>query len=301
MAYSEFEDFLNSKKIEYKLNEPLKKHTSFKIGGNADFFVAVKSIDELIYVLKELNKNEIPFFIIGKGSNLLVSDKGIEGAVISLAKMDEIVINGDVLKADAGANLAAVCLKAQAEGLSGLEFAYGIPGSVGGALFMNAGAYGGEMSQVVVSAEYVTFSGELGSINVSDMNLGYRSSIFNDGKKIITSVSFGLKKGDKSQILASMEDFLGRRKAKQPLEYPSAGSTFKRPEGYFAGALIEKNNLKGKTVGGAMVSEKHAGFIINYCDASCEDVRELIKEVQKTVLEADNVNLETEVIFVGKE
>ncbi|MBQ6825153.1 MAG: UDP-N-acetylmuramate dehydrogenase [Clostridia bacterium] len=301
MAYSDFENFLNSKKIEYKLNEPLKKHTSFKIGGNADYFVSVKSTDELILILKELNEKQIPFFIIGKGSNLLVSDKGIEGVVISLAKMDEITVNGDILKADAGANLAGVCLKAQYFGLSGLEFAYGIPGSVGGALFMNAGAYGGEMSQVVVSAEYVTFSGELGIINLSDMKLGYRTSIFKEGEKIITSVSFGLKKGNKAEILALMEDFLGRRKAKQPLEYPSAGSTFKRPEGYFAGALIEKNNLKGKSVGGAMVSEKHAGFIINFDNATSQDVRKLISDVQKTVLEADGVLLETEVIFVGKE
>ncbi|MBR6510430.1 MAG: UDP-N-acetylmuramate dehydrogenase [Clostridia bacterium] len=301
MAYSDFANFLNSKKIEYKINEPLKKHTSFKIGGNADYFVLVKSKTELILILKELNAKKIPFFIIGKGSNLLVSDKGIEGVVISLAKLDNITLYGNILKAEAGANLAAVCLKAQGFGLTGLEFAYGIPGSVGGALFMNAGAYGGEMSQVVVSAEYVTFSGELGIINLSDMKLGYRTSIFKEGKMVITSVSFGLKNGDKTEILTAMEDFLGRRKSKQPLEYPSAGSTFKRPEGYFAGALIEKNDLKGKTVGGAMVSEKHAGFIINFNNATSEDVRKLISNVQETVFKADGVMLETEVIFVGKE
>ena len=298
MAYSDFENFLNSKKIEYKLNEPLKKHTSFKIGGNADYFVSVKSTDELILILKELNEKQIPFFIIGKGSNLLVSDKGIEGVVISLAKMDEITVNGDILKADAGANLAGVCLKAQYFGLSGLEFAYGIPGSVGGALFMNAGAYGGEMSQVVVSAEYVTFSGELGIINLSDMKLGYRTSIFKEGEKIITSVSFGLKKGNKAEILALMEDFLGRRKAKQPLEYPSAGSTFKRYPGRYTAKMIDEAGLKGCTVGGAQVSEKHAGFIINRGGATAGDVLSLIDKIQKEIYRLHKIEIEPEVIYI---
>lgn len=296
-----FGKFCCDNKIELKLNESMKNHTSFKIGGNADYFVSVRNTEQLKAVLSQVKKLGMNCFILGKGSNLLVSDNGIEGVVICLTQLNDITVCDDVIEAGAGASLAQVCMKACENSLTGLEFAYGIPGTVGGGLYMNAGAYGGEMSQVVIAAEYIDFDGNVGEIDVNEMKLGYRTSIFKQNGKIITSVKFKLKKGDKNEIKAAMDDILSRRKDKQPLEYPSAGSTFKRPEGYFAGALIEKNNLKGYSVGGAMVSEKHAGFVINYNNATSEDVRALMQEIQNKVLKNDNVKLEAEVIFVGRE
>ncbi len=296
-----FEEFCLQQKIEIKQKENMKNHTSFKIGGKADYFVNVRSIEELKKVINKAKILGIPFFILGKGSNLLVSDKGIEGVVICLTSLNDITVCDDVIVAQAGASLAQVCVKACENNLTGLEFAYGIPGTVGGGLYMNAGAYGGEMSQVVLSAEYIDNDGNTGEIDANEMKLGYRTSIFKQNKKIITCVKFKLKKGEKQEIRSLMDDFMSRRKDKQPLEYPSAGSTFKRPEGYFAGALIEENNLKGYSVGGAMVSEKHAGFVINYNNATSEDVKKLIAEIQNKVLENNNVKLEPEVIFVGRE
>ena len=301
MNNAAFENFCKDNNIKYKINEPMKEHTSFKIGGPADYFIIPDSREDLIKVLKAIKEFEIPLFILGKGSNLLVSDKGISGAVISLAEMNNITVKGEEIICESGVSLATVCQKAKENSLEGLEFAFGIPGSIGGALYMNAGAYGGEMSQVVSSAEYVTASGDFGEIKASDMKLGYRTSIFKAQDKIIVSVTLKLKKGNLNEIQEKMDDYLSRRKDKQPLNFPSAGSTFKRPTGYFAGALIEKNNLKGYSFGGAMVSEKHAGFIINYNNASCEDVRSLMRYVLETVYNADNVLLEPEVIFVGKE
>lgn len=296
-----FQKFCCENQISLKNDELMKNHTSFKIGGKADYFVNVCSQEELKAVIKKAKELELPYFILGKGSNLLVSDKGIEGIVICLTGLNNITVSEDEIIADAGASLAHVCMKAYENGLTGLEFAYGIPGTVGGGLYMNAGAYGGEISQVVVSAECIDGDANTQNIDISDMKLGYRTSIFKTNDKIITSVKFKLKKGNCEEIKAKMDDFLSRRKDKQPLEYPSAGSTFKRPEGYFAGALIEKNNLKGFGVGGAMVSEKHAGFVINYNNATSEDVKNLIKEIQNRVLRNDNVSLEPEVIFVGRE
>lgn len=301
MKYEAFEEFCKKNKIEYLKNEPMKLHTSFKIGGTADLFLSVSSVAELKSVIKEANKQNISYFIFGKGSNLLVSDKGIEGAVISLDSMDEITVKDNIIIAESGATLAAVCNAALEHSLTGLEFAFGIPGSVGGALYMNAGAYGGEMSQVVACAECVKQNGEEEKIALEDMRLGYRTSIFKNNGDIITAVTFKLEYGDKREIKEKMSDFIERRKSKQPLEYPSAGSTFKRPEGYFAGALIEQNGLKGKTVGGAQVSRKHAGFVINTGEATCEDVLNLIADIKAAVLKSNSVELETEVIFVGKE
>jgi len=300
MKYKAFCEFCESEKIEYSKNEPMRLHTSFKIGGEADLFVNVGSVEQLRAVIVKANELKLPFFVIGKGSNLLVSDKGIEGVVISISSLDEITVKGNTLTAFSGASLASVCTVALENSLSGLEFAYGIPGSVGGALFMNAGAYGGEMSQVVKSATYVTTDGEIGEISIKDMQLGYRTSVFKTNNAIITSVTFELLKGDKGEIKAKMLDFTNRRVQKQPLEYPSAGSTFKRPEGYFAGALIEENGLKGKSVGGAQVSIKHAGFVINTGDATCCDVLKLIEFIQNTIKENNGVELETEVIFIGR-
>jgi UDP-N-acetylmuramate dehydrogenase len=295
-----FSQFCLQNKIELKKDEIMKNHTSFKIGGKADYFVNVGTANELKLVLAELKKLEIPYFVIGKGSNLLVSDKGIEGAVISLAGFEEISLCEDTITVGAGVSLARLCTYAFENNLSGLEFAYGIPGGVGGALYMNAGAYGGEMSQVVVSATALTKDGEIKEIDAKDMKLGYRTSIFKTNGDIILTVKCKLEKGNPDKIKAQMDDFLSRRKDKQPLEYPSAGSTFKRPQGHFAGALIEKNNLKGVSVGGAMVSEKHAGFVINYDNATANDVLALMQKIKDIVLEKDGVELEPEVIFVGR-
>lgn len=300
MDFSAFVSFCEDEKIEYKQQEPMRFYTSFKIGGPARVMVFPENEEELIKTLKKINLLNLPIFILGKGSNLLVSDEGIERIVINLSNLSEIIMVDGKIKAGAGASLAAVCNKALSEDLTGLEFAFGIPGGVGGALFMNAGAYGGEMAQVVERAEYITLNGEKGSIEKEDMMLGYRTSIFKKSDMIITSVTFKLSKGNRAEIKAAMEDYMSRRKAKQPLEYPSAGSTFKRPEGYFAGALIEKNNLKGKKIGGAMVSEKHAGFVINYDNATAEDVKKLMEFVADTVFNADGVKLEPEVIFIGE-
>ena len=250
--------------------------------------------------MKKCNELEIPYFILGNGSNLLVSDGGIEGAVISLSGINGISSDGEKITCGAGAMLSSVCLKALSLSLTGLEFAYGIPGMAGGALYMNAGAYGGQMADVIESAECLTASGEIKTLKKEDMRLGYRSSVFKNGGLIIISLTLALKKGDKTEIKTEMDDLLNRRKQKQPLEYPSAGSTFKRPEGYFAGALIEKNGLKGLTVGGAQVSEKHAGFVINRGGATAADVKALIGKIQKKVFENDGVMLEPEVIFKGR-
>ena len=300
MNYKDFKEFCDFKKIEYKIDEPMSEHTSFKIGGKADLFVPVKNDFQLSQVFKKINELEIPFFVIGNGSNLLVSDKGIRGVVISLSSLCGIEADGERIIASAGTPLMKICKFALKNCLEGLEFAYGIPGACGGALYMNAGAYGGEMSQVVESAEYIDSDGNLKTISLEEMNLGYRKSIFKNGGMIITKVIFKLKKGDKEEIKAKMDDFLNRRKEKQPLNFPSAGSFFKRPEGHFAGALIEKNNLKGFSVGGAEVSEKHAGFIINTGNATCNDVINLMKHIKKTVLEKEQILLEEEVIFVGE-
>lgn len=286
--------------ISYTLGEPMNRHTTFKIGGNADVMLTPESVTELCLVIKTAKEYSVPYFILGKGSNLLVSDDGIEGAVISVSKLDKIEATGDRIVCGAGASLAAVCVAARDAALTGLEFAYGIPGSIGGALYMNAGAYGGEMSQVAVCAQCIDGDGNIVTVSSKDMALGYRTSAFKKNGFVITSVTLELKKGDIQQINAQMQELFGRRRDKQPLEYPSAGSTFKRPEGYFAGALIEKNNLKGVAVGGAQVSEKHAGFVINRGGATCSDVRALIEKIQDTVYKNDGVRLETEVISVGR-
>lgn len=296
-----FSKFCLENAIPFKKDEIMKNHTSFKIGGKADYFVECSTAECLKKVLCAVKTLDIPYFILGKGSNLLVSDKGIRGVVISLSAFDDISVYENEIVAGAGATLARLCTVALENGLSGLEFAYGIPGSVGGALYMNAGAYGGEISEVVVSATVLGTDGTIKEIACKDMCLGYRTSIFKTNGDIILSVKFALMKDDKTQIKAKMDDFLGRRMSKQPLEYPSAGSTFKRPTGHFAGALIEQNNLKGVRVGGAMVSEKHAGFVINYENATASDVKILMQKIKDVVLQKDGVELEPEVIFVGEE
>ena len=292
---------LETLKIEYRKNEAMATHTSFKIGGEADIFARPETAEQLKSLLSFLCEQDIPYLVLGKGSNLLVSDEGVEGVVISTAKMNKITLIGeDEIFAEAGASLTAVCLFARDNGLSGLEFAYGIPGSAGGALYMNAGAYGGEMSQVITSAESIDKNLNTVKRNIDELKLSYRDSVYRENDEIITGMTFKLNKGEKGEITALMEHYMGKRKASQPLDYPSAGSTFKRPEGYFAAALIDQCGLKGRAVGGAMVSEKHAGFVINTGNATCKDVLGLIDLIKDTVMKEKGVELHTEVIFKGR-
>ena len=296
-----FLTFCNEQSINLKQNELMKNHTSFKIGGNCDYFVMPENTEQLKAVIVKAKELNIPFFVLGKGSNLLVSDSGIEGIVISMQSLNEITVNGNEITAGAGVSVANLCTTALQNSLSGIEFAYGIPGSVGGGLYMNCGAYGGQFSDAVISAQYLNTDGEVVTISADEMCLGYRTSIFKTNGGIVISATFKLQNEEQDKIKAAMDDYMERRITKQPLEYPSAGSVFKRPEGYFAGALIEQNNLKGFTLGGAQVSEKHAGFIINFKNATATDVKMLIKEIQAVVKKADGVDLEPEIIFVGKE
>ncbi len=292
---------LNSKGISYKTDEPMKLHTSFKTGGPAGLFIIPKNEDELSDILVACKENSVEVFVLGNGSNLLVRDEGIyDKAVIYIGSdFDYIkVLDRYTFEAGAGSSLASVCKYALSQSLTGLEFAYGIPGSVGGAAYMNAGAYGGEMKDVVVRCYHISSDGEKGCFEGDMLDFSYRHSFYSQGGYVITSVVFSLTEGDKTEIEYKMKEIFGRRKDKQPLEYPSAGSVFKRPEGYFAGALIEQSGLKGKRIGGAMVSEKHAGFIINYENATTTDVVNLIEFCQKTVKEKFSVDMETEIKFV---
>ena len=292
---------LNSNNIPFKADEPMSAHTSFKTGGNASVFIDVEDADTLKKVLDICDETDTKTFILGKGSNLLVSDDGIrDRAVIHLstAFADMKLIDETTIEVQAGASLASLCKFALANSLSGLECADGIPGSVGGAAYMNAGAYGGEMKDVTIKVNHLDSKGNEGSLAGDELDFGYRHSAYSDSDLIITSVVLKLTKGDKAEIESKMTELMGRRVEKQPLEYPSAGSVFKRPEGYFAGALIEQSDLKGKRIGGAMVSKKHAGFIINYDNATTTDVVNLIKHCQKTVLEKFGVELHTEIKFV---
>jgi len=292
--------FFSKNNIEIKENENMAKHTSFKIGGNADIFALPKNTNELKMILCFAKSENIPVFVLGNGSNLLVSDKGIEGIVISTARLDGIEVNDNSIVCESGAVLSAVCNVALKNSLTGLEFAFGIPGTVGGGLYMNAGAYGGDMSQVVKGAFCLDFSGNEHYFTKEEMELSYRHSIFSKEKYVITKIEFELSKGDEKEISSKMQELIGKRKEKQPLEYPSAGSTFKRPEGNFAGTLIEKSGLKGFSVGGAEVSKKHAGFVINKGGATQSDVSLLIEKVKEKVLLDSGVALEPEVIFVGR-
>lgn len=285
-------------KVSFKKNEKMSAHTSFKIGGASEYFVEPENTEELIKVLEAAEENNIPTTVIGNGSNLLVSDNGIKGFTVSTLQLKEIrLLDETHIFAGAGASLTAVCIFAKNNGLSGLEFAYGIPGSVGGALYMNAGAYGGEMSQVIEKAESLC-DGVLIKRDKKELSLSYRHSVYTGTKEIITGVVFALAKGDVCEISEKMELLMKKRKTSQPLDYPSAGSTFKRPEGYFAAALIDECELKGYSVGGAQVSEKHAGFVINKNNATCKDVLNLISDIKKIVFDKKGVVLETEVIYI---
>ena len=278
----------------------MKNYTSFKVGGPAELFLSPEDAGQTAKLVRFCEKEEIPVFVLGKGSNLLVSDRGIKGAVIYTGKQCGIsMVNENTVRAQSGASLAQLCTFALENSLSGLEFAYGIPGTVGGAVFMNAGAYGGEMKDVLLNSEYVSTDGTSGEIDNEAMELSYRHSAYENSNLVITAASVRLAPADRNEIKSTMNDILARRKEKQPLEYPSAGSTFKRPEGNFAGALIEQCGLKGVSVGGAQVSEKHAGFIINRGGATAADILSLIKHVQARVKAQTGVSLETEIRLIG--
>lgn len=284
---------------EYKKNEVLAQYTSFKIGGRCPVLAKPNTAECLHELILELNKEKIGFYIIGKGSNLLISDKGVDYPVISLSAMSQvnIDIDGEKIYCSSGVPLISLCKTAANNGLSGLEFAYGIPGSAGGAIYMNAGAYGGEMKDVVEECTFVDESGNFRRITADKLDLSYRHSFFSGKKCVITEIVLKLHKGDKEEIFGKMETLMQKRRDKQPLEYPSAGSTFKRPEGDFAGRLIEAAGLKGYSIGGAQVSEKHCGFVVNKGGASFEDVKRLIEEIKEKVKENSGVALETEVMI----
>ena len=278
----------------------MKNYTSFKVGGPAELFLSPENAGQTAKLVRFCEKEEIPVFVLGKGSNLLVSDRGIKGAVIYTGKQCGISLTDEnTVRAQSGASLAQLCTFALENSLSGLEFAYGIPGTVGGAVFMNAGAYGGEMKDVLLNSEYVSTDGTSGELDNEAMELSYRHSAYENSNLVITAASVRLAPADRNELKSTMNDILARRKEKQPLEYPSAGSTFKRPEGNFAGALIEQCGLKGVSVGGAQVSEKHAGFIINRGGATAADILSLIKHVQARVKAQTGVSLETEIRLIG--
>lgn len=285
---------LNIKFIE---NEPMANRTTFKVGGNARVMAFPKSEEEIIAIINSCNDNSVRFIAVGNGSNLLVSDNGIDACVICLGKdFSEIrLIDDETVFAESGASLMKLCRFALENGLSGLEFAYGIPGSCGGAAFMNAGAYGGEMKDALVKCTHITENGERGELSGDALELSYRKSAYSSNGFVITGLYLKLKKGNREEIKAKMEELIQRRRDKQPLEYPSAGSTFKRPPGYFAGALIEECGLKGKSVGGAQVSEKHAGFVINKGGATCDDILQLCKICSDEVYKQKGVRLEMEI------
>ncbi len=287
--------------LPYRENEPMSKHTTFKIGGPCDFLVEPYSISEVKELVSLLKKNNLKYFVMGNGSNLLVSDLGIEGAVIKIGpNMSNMTVENNLVTVEAGARLSALCSLCLEHSLSGLQFAWGIPGTVGGAIYMNAGAYGGEIKQVIDTCTYLSADGEIITATADELELGYRDSIFKRNGGIILSATFKLNLGNKNEIRLEMDGLIERRKLKQPLEFPSAGSTFKRPEGNFAGTLIEQAGLKGVSVGGAEVSVKHAGFIINKGGATASDVRRLIEKVKEEVFLQNSIRLETEVIFIGR-
>ena len=282
------------------IQEPMAKHTTFRIGGPADYFVQPESEEQLMRIRQYLDKVELPWFILGNGSNLLVSDAGFPGVILQVGhRMNRISVEGCKIRAQAGATLAQVAKTALDNGLTGFEFAAGIPGTVGGGVVMNAGAYGGEMKQVVETVTVLDKQCGRMEIRNCDMEFGYRTSAVKNRNFTVTEVLFSLTEGNPEEIKALMDDLASRRREKQPLEYPSAGSTFKRPEGYFAGKLIMDAGLQGFQIGGAKVSDKHCGFVINACEATAEDVRNVIRHVQEQVKEKFGVSLETEVMFLG--
>jgi UDP-N-acetylmuramate dehydrogenase len=283
------------------VDEPMALHTTFKIGGPADLFLTPTTEEELAAVIRILREAAYPFTVIGNGSNLLVADRGYRGAVVSLAKvLTKIEVRGDAVFAEAGALLSQIAAAARDHSLTGFEFAGGIPGTLGGACMMNAGAYGGEMKHILKAVRYIDREGKIRTVLAKDLKLGYRISVFMIENWIVTGAEIQLALGNREEITAKMEDLTERRQTRQPLDLPSAGSTFKRPEGYFAGKLIMDSGLRGYRVGGAQISEKHCGFVVNRDHATAADVRQLMADVQRTVKEKFGVDLHPEVRFLGE-
>lgn len=298
-----FYDKLNNviAKDSILLDEPMSRHTTFRVGGPADFFVTPKAKEEVRDVIRICKEAGMPYYIIGNGSNLLVSDAGYRGVIVQIYKeMNEVKVEGDLVKAQAGALLSGIAAKALGAELSGFEFASGIPGTIGGACVMNAGAYGGEMKDVLESVTVLTGEGKIIELGRNELELGYRTSVIAKKGYIVLGAVLKLERGDGEKIKTYMDELKEKRVTKQPLEYPSAGSTFKRPEGYFAGKLIQDSGLKGFTVGGAQVSEKHSGFVINKGNATAADVMELIRQVTAKVKEDTGVTMEPEVKQIGE-
>lgn len=282
-------------------DEPMSRHTTFRIGGNADYFVKPGNADEVAAVIAVCREYNIPYFILGNGSNLLVSDDGYRGMIINIMdNMDSVTVDGRIITAQAGAMLVRVSVMARDNALTGLEFASGIPGTIGGAVYMNAGAYGGEMKNVVKTVRAIDEYGRIYELDSEKMDFSYRHSIVEERKLIVLEVTLELEHGSREAIDDRMKELAEARRSKQPLEYPSAGSTFKRPEGYFAGKLIMDAGLRGYSVGGAQVAEKHCGFVINKGGATASDVVELIRDVQHDVDDKFGVTLEPEVKMLGE-
>ncbi len=299
-----FYDKLNNviAKDSILIDEPMSRHTTFRVGGPADFFVTPKAKEEVRDVIRICKEAGMPYYIIGNGSNLLVSDAGYRGVIVQIYKeMNEVKVEGDLVKAQAGALLSGIAAKALGAELSGFEFASGIPGTIGGACVMNAGAYGGEMKDVLESVTVLTGEGKIIELDRNELELGYRTSVIAKKGYIVLGAVLKLERGDGEKIKTYMDELKEKRVTKQPLEYPSAGSTFKRPEGYFAGKLIEDAGLRGFQVGGAQVSEKHCGFVINRDHATAADIMELMRQVQIRVKENSGVDLEPEVKRLGDE
>lgn len=286
--------------IPFELNVSMSEHTTFRVGGPADVYARPNNTENLVLALKIAKEENVRFFVLGRGSNLLFSDEGFRGVIISTENLKSINVEGSKIFCECGVSLTSLSQKARDAGLSGLSFAYGIPGFVGGAVYMNAGAYGGQISDVLAKSTYYDVDNdEIGCVEGSAHNFGYRDSIYKKNNNlVILSAEFELKQGDSSAIRAEMDDYMERRRSKQPLEFPSAGSVFKRPEGYFVGQIVEESGLKGKMIGGAKVSEKHAGFIVNAGGATAKDVIELVNFIKAEIRSRYSVELVCEIIYV---
>ena len=295
----DLELILKEKGIEFKENKSFKELTSFKTGGECRFAVYPKNAEEVVFLRGLARENNIPFIVLGKGTNVLAPDESFEGMVlVTKERFNDLKVEGNSIEASCGASLSSICMAAKDASLTGMEFAYGIPGSCGGAVLMNAGAYGGEVKDVITSVTYLDEKNELHTVSNEECNFSYRTSLFDKNDYFVVSAVFTLKEGNRAEIEEKMTETLEKRRSKQPLEYPSGGSTFKRPEGYFAAALIEECNLKGFGVGGAEVSTKHSGFVINKGNATSNDVKELCRRIKEIVLREKGVKLETEIRFL---
>ena len=303
VEYNKIKEYIDESKVRF--NEPMEKHTTLKVGGPADILVLPENVQDVIDAMEFAKKYEVTVTVIGNGSKLLVLDGGIRGLVIKLgSKFSNAVVDGEYITAEAGLSMPRLAILAKDNGLAGLEFASGIPGYLGGGVFMNAGAYGGELSNVIEEVTYLDKNNEVKTLTKEELEFGYRKSFFKNHKEegnIILQAKFKLAQGNKEEIEAKMKENNDSRKSKQPLEYPNAGSTFKRPEGYFVGKLIDDLGLKGYRIGGAEVSTKHSGFIVNVDHAKAKDVKDLIDYIKEKVFEANKVKLEEEIIILGEE